>query len=75
MREANARTWEGRGMRRSEHHRPDSEPFDCKARGVVCGPVVPIRSGPTVPKRPRRARGIHFFLGGIMGGRTPKRNH
>ena len=39
--------------------------------GSLSGPVVAIRSRPTVPIRPRRAREISFFAGGIMGGRTP----
>ena len=34
MRDVNAREWEGRGMHRSEHHRPDSEPLDHGALGT-----------------------------------------
>ena len=48
-------------------------PAACGETGMVgslSGPVVAIRSGPIVPIRPRRASGIRFFLGGIMGGRT-----
>ena len=42
--------------------------------GSLSGPVVAIRCGPTVPIGPQRAREICFFLGGIMGGRTPAGN-
>ena len=70
----------------SEHPRTPRGPISpsetagppaCGETGIVgslSGPVVAIRFRPTVPIRPQRAREISFFLGGIMGGRTPSGN-